>query len=540
MADGIKIDGLFVTAMLTVIGFSVHDTIVVFDRIRENKARHAGEPFAEIVNHSILQTIGRSITTSFRPRAFASRSRRHSAGSLGQAPPFGSLHTTRQWVIWHLIEHDVHHGGEISLTLGMPASFGAAPPRGRPPIPDWVQTLIVRLATENPRWGYQRIRGELLRLGCRVSASSIARVLRANGLQPAPCRAARSTTWRSFLRRQAAGIVACDFLTVDTVFLQRLYVLFFIQLHNRRVHLAGVTANPTGAWVAQQARNLLATPENDATAVRFLIHDRDSKFTRAFDDIWRGVGAEVILTPIQAPNANAIAERWVGTVRQECLDHLLIAGRRQLLAVGDRPRNLDLDPPPRLERALRVVAAHGLHAHDLAAGAERGRRRRDVEERRVVRRIHGGDGVRAGRRGHAGVRQRHDSGFRRDSGGVVGQHGSIAEREAAAQRGGYSTQFDDATYFLHDVSPQIIKEGEGHQRPEAEIVFGEPCRFNAWPQVPIHVIGGRDDRFFPIDFQRRVAEERLHLNVDDVAGGHLVALSNPRGLVDKLLGYLRT
>jgi putative transposase len=117
-------------------------------------------------------------------------------------------------------------------------------PRGRPPIPDSVQTLIVRLATENPRWGYQRIRGELLHLGCRVSASSIARVLRANGLQPAPCRAAGSMTWRSFLRRQAAGILACDFLTVDTVFLQRLYVLFFIQLHNRRVHLAGVTANP--------------------------------------------------------------------------------------------------------------------------------------------------------------------------------------------------------------------------------------------------------------------------------------------------------
>jgi hypothetical protein len=128
--------------------------------------------------------------------------------------------------------------------------------RGRPSVPQQLQTLIVRLATENPRWGYQRIRGELLRLGCRVSASSIARVLRANGLQPAPRPA--STTWRSFLRRQAAGIVACDFLTVDTVFLQRLYVLFFIQLHTRRVHLAGVTANPTGAWVTQQARNLLA------------------------------------------------------------------------------------------------------------------------------------------------------------------------------------------------------------------------------------------------------------------------------------------
>jgi hypothetical protein len=113
---------------------------------------------------------------------------------------------------------------------------------------------------QNPRWGYQRIRGELLRLGCRVSASTIARVLRANGLQPAPRRAARSTTWRSFLRRQAAGIVVCDFLTVDTVFLQRLYVLFFIQLHNRRVHLAGVTANPTGTWVAQQARVFPAGP----------------------------------------------------------------------------------------------------------------------------------------------------------------------------------------------------------------------------------------------------------------------------------------
>ena len=135
-------------------------------------------------------------------------------------------------------------------------------PRGRPPVPDQLQSLIVRLATENPRWGYQRIRGELLRLGCRVSASTIARVLRANGLQPAPRRAATSTTWRSFLRRQAAGILACDFLTVDTVFLQRVYVLLFIQLHNRRVHLAGVTANPTGAWVAQQARNLLSRSMN--------------------------------------------------------------------------------------------------------------------------------------------------------------------------------------------------------------------------------------------------------------------------------------
>jgi pimeloyl-ACP methyl ester carboxylesterase len=117
--------------------------------------------------------------------------------------------------------------------------------------------------------------------------------------------------------------------------------------------------------------------------------------------------------------------------------------------------------------------------------------------------------------------------------------GSTAARIAAARRRGYSTNFDLATYFLHDVPPEIVKQGEAHQRSEADIVFGEPCRFEAWPKVPIHVIAGRDDRFFPIDFQRRLARERLHVTVDELAGGHLLALSNPRGLVDQLLGYLR-
>jgi putative transposase len=168
-----------------------------------------------------------------------------------------------------------------------------------------------------PTLGYQRIRGEL-HLGCH--ASSIARVLRANGLQPAPRPA--STTWRSFLRRQAAGIVACDFFTVDTVLLRRLYVLFVLELGSRRVHLAGVTAHPTGPWVAQQARNLLLDLGDRAAVVRFLIRDRDTKFTRAFDDVWGSTGVQIICTPIRAPNANAVAERWVGTIRQECLDHL--------------------------------------------------------------------------------------------------------------------------------------------------------------------------------------------------------------------------
>jgi pimeloyl-ACP methyl ester carboxylesterase len=117
--------------------------------------------------------------------------------------------------------------------------------------------------------------------------------------------------------------------------------------------------------------------------------------------------------------------------------------------------------------------------------------------------------------------------------------GSIAARIEAAQRGGFSTEFDLATYFLHDVPAEVIEHGAAHERPEADIVFGERCRFDAWPAAPIHVIAGRDDRFFPIDFQRRVAGERLHLTVDELAGGHLLALANPRGLANQLLGYLR-
>jgi putative transposase len=182
---------------------------------------------------------------------------------------------------------------------------------GRPPVDEQVQQLIVRLARENPRWGYQRIKGELLRLDVRVSATAIRTVLRRHGLDPAPRRA--GGTWRAFLRQQAAGIVACDFFTVDTVWLRRLYVLVFIELDTRRVHLAGVTANPDGAWVTQQARNLLLALEEQGRRVRFLLRDRDAKFCRSFDDVFRSEGAEVLLAPVRAPRANAYAEP--GSVR---------------------------------------------------------------------------------------------------------------------------------------------------------------------------------------------------------------------------------
>jgi hypothetical protein len=175
----------------------------------------------------------------------------------------------------------------------------------------------VRLARENPRWGYRRIQGELLGLGIRLSATSIATILRRAGLHPAP---RRGPTWAQFLRSQASGILACDFLTVETVLLKTYHVLFFIELQTRRVHVAGATTNPDTAWVTQQARNVSGDLRELGAVPRFLIRDRDTKFTASFDSVFEADGIRIISTPIQAPNANAHAERWVGTVRAECLD----------------------------------------------------------------------------------------------------------------------------------------------------------------------------------------------------------------------------
>jgi putative transposase len=246
---------------------------------------------------------------------------------------------------------------------------------GRPPLAREVEQLIVRLARENPRWGYQRIKGELRGLGIQVSATTIRVTLHRHGLDPAPRRT--TTTWRAFLRQQAAGIIACDFFTVDTVWLRRLYVLFFIEHDTRVVHLAGVTANPDGAWVTQQARNLMIVLGEQGRRVRFLLRDRDTKFCRGFDDVFRSQGAAVLRTPLQAPNANAFAERWIATVRAECLDWLLIVGRshlEQVLRVYVKHYNAH-----RPHRALGLEApcpAVGLHL--IREGGQAGVQRRDL------------------------------------------------------------------------------------------------------------------------------------------------------------------
>jgi putative transposase len=179
---------------------------------------------------------------------------------------------------------------------------------GRPALNPEVQQLIVRLATENPTWGDQRIKGELQRLGIWVSATAVRTTLRRHGLDPAPRRMA--TTWPVFLRQQAAGIVACDFFTVDSIWLRRLYVLFFIELDTRHVHLGGVTTNPDSAWVTQQARNLLLGLGERRRHMRFLLHDRYAKFSRSFGDVFRSEGAEVLLTP----RAGAQGERVRGAL----------------------------------------------------------------------------------------------------------------------------------------------------------------------------------------------------------------------------------
>ena len=204
---------------------------------------------------------------------------------------------------------------------------------GRPPIGHEIRALVLRLARKNPRWGYQRIVGELKGLGLAVSATTVRTWLREGGLGPAGSRG--GMTWREFLRAQRRSLLAVDFFAVETIWLHRLYVLFFIELGRRRVHLAGCTPNPSAPWVTQQARHLTWTLEDRPASFRFLIRDRDQKFTDGCDDVFRSEGMRVIRTPVRAPQANGLAERFVRTVRSECLDWLLIVNHQQLMRVLD-------------------------------------------------------------------------------------------------------------------------------------------------------------------------------------------------------------
>jgi putative transposase len=202
---------------------------------------------------------------------------------------------------------------------------------GRPPAASAIRKLVIRIATENPAWGHRRVQGELVRLGHPIAASTVWQILHDAGIDPAPRRV--GPTWRELLAAQAHAIIACDFLVVETVLLKRLYARVFIEHGTRRLHLAGVTAHPTGAWTVQQARNLAMDLSDRLGTLRFLIHDRDPLFTTAFGEVFKAEGLRIITTAPRTPRMNAYAERFVLTARTEVTDRMLIFGQRHLQSI---------------------------------------------------------------------------------------------------------------------------------------------------------------------------------------------------------------
>ncbi len=202
---------------------------------------------------------------------------------------------------------------------------------GRPATAAAIRKLVIRMAMDNPAWGHRRVQGELARLGHPIAACTVWQILHDAGISPAPRRS--GPTWKQFLTAQARGILAVDFVHVDTVLLRRLYALIVIEHGSRRVHLAGLTANPDGAWTTQVARNFLMDLGQRAASIKFLIRDRAGQFTGSFDAVFQADGIRILASPPQAPRANAICERMIGTLRRELFDRLLIVNERHLRRV---------------------------------------------------------------------------------------------------------------------------------------------------------------------------------------------------------------
>jgi len=248
---------------------------------------------------------------------------------------------------------------------------------GRQPVRTEINMLIGRLATENPSWGYQRIQGEMLKIGHRISASTIRRILRQLKIPPAPQRHT-DTTWRQFLRTQASTVLACDFFHVDcAITLQRAYCFFVSEIGSRHVHILGITANPDGPWTTQQARNLLLDPGDRASRFRFLIRDRAGQFTASFDAVLATSGIEGVKIPPRSPRANAFSERFVLTARTEATDRMLIIGPRHLRAVladlsrhfnGRRPHRGRQLSPPSPDHAVADPTKHRIHRRAVLGG----------------------------------------------------------------------------------------------------------------------------------------------------------------------------
>ncbi|MEU9247461.1 integrase core domain-containing protein [Streptomyces sp. NPDC048385] len=248
---------------------------------------------------------------------------------------------------------------------------------GRPPVCQEITGLILRLARENPVWGSTRIQGDLRRLGHRVGASTIRRILRNAGLGPAPRRSRGAPAWREFLRAQASGLLAADFFHVDTAGLTRLYAFFVMEAGTRTVHLLGITRHPTAAWATQLARNLVGDLGERASDFRYLLRDRDSRYTQAFDAVFTADGIEILKTAPQAPKMNAHAERFIRSVRAECTDRILLYNEQHARHVlteyaahyntGRPHRALHLRAPADDPDVI-PVPAQRVHRHNVLGG----------------------------------------------------------------------------------------------------------------------------------------------------------------------------